>query len=39
MALLAYIVILAMASSPYLCSREDEKNLDCIMGLSNIVAL
>ena len=34
---LAYTVISAMASSLYLWSRQDAKNSDCIMGLSNIV--
>ena len=30
-------VISAMSSSPYLWSCQDEKNLDCVMRLSNIV--
>ena len=39
MAPLAYIMISAMASSPYLWSYQDEKNVDCVMRLSNIVGV
>ena len=34
-----YAVILAMASSPYLWSGQDEKDPDCVMRLSNIVGV
>ena len=36
---LAYTVISAMASSPYPWSRQDEKNPDCVMRVSNIVGV
>ena len=39
LARLAYTVILAMASFPYLWSRQDEKNPNCVMRLSNIVGV
>ena len=36
---LAYAVISAMASSPYLWSCRDEKSPDCVMRLSDIVGV
>ena len=36
---LAYTVLPAMASSLYIGSWQDKKNLDCVVGLSNIVGV